>query len=234
MDVFRCVRSLIELQGQLQRAIAMQGRIQNDLLAHLLRPEQTTPTPPNGYGTSEDIEACFAALEGAACANNIPPSEWTKQIMKIVGMKMTDDGLKPSQQDNEYELLKDHVCSQARMAEEQWQVSFTLASFDSVKGPRELGQGLDQAARRWLKPARRSAEDVVGLIALHKFVDLLPTAARDWVMQRRPKDMEQAIGLAEQFLETTSKEWCMETDKEVTKEQNTAESPETRCAPEIR
>ncbi|KAL2094459.1 hypothetical protein ACEWY4_009178 [Coilia grayii] len=233
MDVMHCVRSLMELQSQLQRAIAMQEDIQNEMLAHLLRPQPTRLNIPKGYEAGEDIEACFAAFERAACAHNVPRWKWGRKMMKLLGMNQIEEQ-NPSLQDNEYEVVKDSLRSQARMLEEQWQVNFTLASFDSLKGPRELGQGLDEAARRWLKPERRSAVEVVQRVALHKFVTLLPKAASDWVMQHQPNDMEQAISLAEQFLEMRNEEKYREMDKEVTGEQYTVDSSESSGTSEIR
>ncbi|XP_063041025.1 zinc finger and SCAN domain-containing protein 12-like isoform X2 [Engraulis encrasicolus] len=231
MDVVCCMRSLIKLQGHLQRAMAMQEEIQRDLLATVLRPEEQsrfTSTPPKDYGEDGgDIEACLAAFEEAASVHKIPQGEWTQGIIDLVGVKNLDLDLDPSGQ-HTYEAVKERLRSQARMAEDHWEVSFTLATFDSAKGPRALGQGLDEAARCWLKPARRSAEDVVRRVALRRFITLLPSAARDWVTSRQPEDMEQAIGLAEQFLGTTSEEKHRE--MEVTQEQNTEHTMEATQA----
>lgn len=44
--------------------------------------------------------------------------------------------------------MKDSLRSQATEAEHKWLINFTLASFDSVKGSRKLGQGLAEARER--------------------------------------------------------------------------------------
>ncbi|XP_041949853.1 zinc finger protein 397-like [Alosa sapidissima] len=225
MDVIRCVRSLMDLQAQLQRAIGLQEEIQTEVLAHLLLPQSTRRLKiPEGFGASEDVEAYFATFERAATSLKLPQKTWRAQVMKLLGMDYSE-GQDSSLQDHGYEVVKDHLHSQASVAEQQWQVNFTLANFDPVKGPRELGLGLDEAARRWLKPERRSAEDVVQRVALQKFVTLLPRAVSDWVVQHKCKDMEEAISLAEQFLGRRTNEEYGEREEDTAGQQYTATDP---------
>lgn len=234
MDVVRCVRSLMDLQSQLQRAIALQEEIQTEVLTHLLHPRSTRRLKnERGFEAGEDVEAYFAAFERAATAFKVPQRKWGTQVRKLLGMDKCE-GQDPSLQNQEYEVVKDRLRSQASVAEEQWQVNFTLASFDSMKGPRELGEGLDEATRRWLKPERRSAGEVVQRVALQKFVTLLPRAASGWVFQHQPKDMEEAIRLAEQFLGNRNKEEYRERREEAAGEQYAINSSEKPGASEFR
>ncbi|XP_062391648.1 zinc finger protein 232-like [Sardina pilchardus] len=229
MDVIRCVRSLMDLQAQLQSAIGLQEEIQTEVLAHLLLPQSTRRLKiPEGFGASENVEAYFATFERAATALKLPQKKLRKQVMTLLGMDHSE-GQDSSLQDHGYEDVKDHFHMQASVAEQQWQVNFTLANFDPVKGPRELGQELDEAARQWLKPERRSAEDVVRRVTLQKFVSLLPRAVSDWVVQHQSKDMEEAISLAEKFLGSRNNEEYGERGDDTAGQQYTATDPSDKA-----
>lgn len=166
---------------------------------------------PKGLEANEDVEAYFTVFERAATTLNLPQKKWGPQLMKLFGMDLRDAPL----QDLGYDIVKDNLRCQASEAERQWQVNFTMASFDSMKGPRELGQELVEAAMHWLKPERRSAAEVVQLVALHQFLTLLPGTVSDWVAQHQPKDMEEGIGLAEHFLGNRHNEEYGGSDKKV-------------------
>ena len=67
------------------------------------------------------------------------------------------------------------------------------------EGESPLGQALQQlldAARLWLQPGMRSAEDVVGQVALEQFVAGLPSSTANWVQCHRPASLEAAVVLA--------------------------------------
>uniref|UniRef100_A0A8C7UX22 Uncharacterized protein n=1 Tax=Oncorhynchus mykiss TaxID=8022 RepID=A0A8C7UX22_ONCMY len=66
--------------------------------------------------------------------------------------------------------------------------------------PGELGQRLDSAAKHWLRPDLRTAAQVEQCVAMEQFLSLLPKEAGAWVQKQQPRDMEEAISMAEQRL----------------------------------
>uniref|UniRef100_A0A8C7M1D7 Uncharacterized protein n=1 Tax=Oncorhynchus kisutch TaxID=8019 RepID=A0A8C7M1D7_ONCKI len=88
--------------------------------------------------------------------------------------------------------------------------TFIIISY--FTGPRELGQGLESAAQHWLRPERRTAAEVVRCVALQRFVSLLPTHVGECVLKQCPQDMEEAIYMAEEYLNNTPGDKCSEMD----------------------
>uniref|UniRef100_A0A8C9SJW2 Uncharacterized protein n=1 Tax=Scleropages formosus TaxID=113540 RepID=A0A8C9SJW2_SCLFO len=110
----------------------------------------------------------------------------------------------PMSQFQNYDALKNTLLSQAQAVEDQCRMDFLSVKYDPQKGVRYLGENLDLAAKRWLRPERRTSAQVEQLVAVEKFISLLPKEAGVWVHRRHPRDMEEAIFMAEQYLDCSS------------------------------
>uniref|UniRef100_A0A8C7M1F6 SCAN box domain-containing protein n=1 Tax=Oncorhynchus kisutch TaxID=8019 RepID=A0A8C7M1F6_ONCKI len=84
--------------------------------------------------------------------------------------------------------------------EDQSRQDFLSLRYEPQKGARELGQRLDSAAKLWLRPDLRTAAQVEQCVAMEQFLSLLPKEAGAWVQKQQPRDMEEAISMAEQRL----------------------------------
>ncbi|XP_060232137.1 zinc finger and SCAN domain-containing protein 2-like [Meriones unguiculatus] len=73
---------------------------------------------------------------------------------------------------------------------------FRRLRYGDVSGPEEALSRLRELCRRWLRPERRSKEQMVELLVLEQFLSILPRRLRDTVRHRRPESGEEAAAWA--------------------------------------
>lgn len=213
MDLVQFVVSLLDLHKQQLQALACQGEIQAAVLSQLLEGEGPgcmveglrTPRLKLEEGNPE---AYFIVFEQAAASCRLPRAEWGAKLARLIGQEVQEEvcPISTSSTLPDYDALKAKILSKAWAEEDQSRLDFLSVRYDPLKGVRELGQKLDGAAKRWLRPERRTAVQVEQQVAMEQFVSLLPEEAGAWVHRRHPRDMEKAIQLAEHFLSLSSEE----------------------------
>uniref|UniRef100_A0ABM5FI97 Zinc finger BED domain-containing protein 6-like isoform X1 n=2 Tax=Pogona vitticeps TaxID=103695 RepID=A0ABM5FI97_9SAUR len=77
---------------------------------------------------------------------------------------------------------------------------FRSLGYRGANGPRELCRQLQESCRQWLKPERRTKEQILELVTLEQFLAILPLEMQSWVRKEGPKTCAQAVMLAEDFL----------------------------------
>ncbi|XP_071189432.1 zinc finger and SCAN domain-containing protein 21-like [Salvelinus alpinus] len=202
MDVVRLFTNLLAVHRQQLQALAVQGEIQTEALAQLLEKEELRRMEPDvKLEEVKDPEAYLLLLEEADSNSRLSNVKWG-----LLGGECLRSG------EPNYETLRASLQSQVRAEESRRQEDFSYLRYDPERGPRELGQGLESAAQHWLRPERRTAAEVVRCVALQRFVSLLPTHVGDCVLKQCPQDMEEAIYMAEEYLNNTPGDKCSEMD----------------------
>ncbi|KAM6449434.1 uncharacterized protein PHA67_016903 isoform 1-T2 [Liasis olivaceus] len=78
--------------------------------------------------------------------------------------------------------------------------SFRWYCYQEGEGPQKAyGQLLD-LCHHWLKPEKRSKEEILELLILEQFLAILPKEIQSWVWQQHPETCTQAVDLVENFL----------------------------------
>ncbi|KAJ8383672.1 hypothetical protein AAFF_G00216430 [Aldrovandia affinis] len=158
----------------------------------------------------QNPEAYLAVFEQAAASSRLPRGEWGARLATLLSDDAWAEETYPVARSpatpDYYDALKAKILSQARAAEDQSRLDFLSVRYDPVRGARDLGRRLDSAAKRWLRPQHRTAAQVEQQVAMEQFVSLLPKEAGSWVHRQHPRDLEEAIRLAEQRLSPSNEE----------------------------
>uniref|UniRef100_W5LEW9 Zinc finger protein 397-like n=1 Tax=Astyanax mexicanus TaxID=7994 RepID=W5LEW9_ASTMX len=204
MDIIRCLRSLLDLHVQLQKAVALQGDIQAQFLAHLLQPDSSDlpqlPRPCLDV-RGDDLELSLSVFERALDSSKLPKEQWGSRLAQLLCVKtLREEGHDPSSLLN-YEVLKADVRKQAWASELQKWRDFSEVQYDPHKSLRDLKLQVEEAAKTWLQPERCSSEEVVRRVSLQKFLSLLPPGAQEKTRKQQPQNLEEALIMAACFME---------------------------------
>ncbi|XP_078506410.1 zinc finger and SCAN domain-containing protein 12-like [Lissotriton helveticus] len=87
----------------------------------------------------------------------------------------------PHRTAEDYDRQKGILLDETEMSEESFRKKFRNLKFTPEVRLRTLANQLEEWCRRWLKPEIRSPTDIVDLIILEQFVQILPQGAQDWL-----------------------------------------------------
>ncbi|XP_035259538.1 SCAN domain-containing protein 1-like [Anguilla anguilla] len=149
----------------------------------------------------DDAEAFLEGFEVAARACRWPEEEWVVRLLPLLTgeAQQAAHSLPPTAR-AEYANLRKAVLDCLGYSPEEHRRRFRETALAGEDRPFAYAQRLLDMARRWLRPELRSADGVVELVTLERFIDGLPGETANWVRCHRPTGLAAAVTLAEDHL----------------------------------
>ncbi|KAK5852368.1 hypothetical protein PBY51_023840 [Eleginops maclovinus] len=146
----------------------------------------------------DDPEAYLDIFEGTAAACGWPEEEWAVWLLPLLAgeAQLAAHGL-PASDRHEYKQLRRAILDRLGSTPEGHCRRFRALPFEDAGRPFSYAKQLLDAARRWLQPGMRSAEDVMEQVALEQFVAGLPSSTANC---HRPASLAAAVVLTEDHL----------------------------------
>ncbi|XP_020670007.3 uncharacterized protein LOC110090632 [Pogona vitticeps] len=157
-----------------------------------IHPGEESPTASDS-DPWDDPKAFLASFERVAKACQWPREEWVAQLLPALSgiAEEAFETLKPADRED-YEKVKATIMDAHAM---KMQMQFGYFSSQEAEDPRTFHCQLQELWHRWLKPERRSREQI-----LEQFLASLPLHLQNWIRAEGQDTCSQAVALAEDFL----------------------------------
>ncbi|XP_077187409.1 uncharacterized protein LOC143834469 [Paroedura picta] len=172
--------------------------------------------PPSG----EDMMRIQASMKGVPEARCQPPQCHVIPIQPglIREVRVVCERLDLSEKTKER-----RVDVEGAVSSEAWRQRFRQLSYQETKGPQKILSQLREFCRQWLRPERHTKEQILELVILEQFLNILPLEMKRWIMERSPTTGTKAAALAEDFLR---RQWADEKRQQGKGEQQVSGSSE--------
>nr|XP_056704683.1 zinc finger protein 397-like [Euleptes europaea] len=101
----------------------------------------------------------------------------------------------------DYCNVREDLLQEGLLTTDMQRTLFREFRYQEDAGPREVCSRLWYLCHRWLKPERHTKEQILELVILEQFLAILPLEIQGWVKGGRPQTCDQAVALAEDFLQ---------------------------------
>nr|XP_056720341.1 zinc finger protein 184-like [Euleptes europaea] len=149
----------------------------------------------------EDTKAFLAAFEQVAEACRWPREEWVGRLLPALrgGMEQVYCRLDPRDR-GDYGKVKAALLRGDAVQTESKRQHFRQCCYQECEGPRRIYGHLQDLCRQWLKPERRTKEQILELIIQEQLLAMLPPEVQSWVRECAPEDCIEVVALAEDFM----------------------------------
>ncbi|XP_060547180.1 zinc finger protein 331-like [Pantherophis guttatus] len=160
----------------------------------------------------EDPKVFLTSFEQVAQACRWPREEWVACLLPALSREAKEafQKLEIGERDN-YGKVKAAILKGEAMKTEARRQRFRQFCCQEVEDPRMVYKQIQELCHQWLKPERRTKEQILELLILEQFLASLPPKLQSWVQPKRPESCSQAVALVEDFLQSqqgTKSEAC--------------------------
>ncbi|KAK9405594.1 zinc finger and SCAN domain-containing protein 23-like [Crotalus adamanteus] len=149
----------------------------------------------------EDPQAFLTSFEKVATACRWPKKEWVTRLLPALSEESEEAFVALSAEDREdYWKVKSAVLRREAAIREKRRQAFRRFCFQEAQSPRQVLARLRDLFCQWLRAERSSKEQILELLLLEQFLNILPREMQNWVKERIPDTCLEAVGLAEEFL----------------------------------
>ncbi|KAM6472362.1 zinc finger and SCAN domain-containing protein 16-like isoform 2-T2 [Liasis olivaceus] len=149
----------------------------------------------------EDPRAFLASFEKVAVACHWPRKEWVTRLLPALSEEAEEAFVRLAAKDREdFWKVKAAILRRESTGREKQRQEFRRFCYQEANGPREVLAQLQGLLCQWLRAERSSKEQILELLLLEQFLNILPREMQNWVRERAPETCVEAVTLAEDFL----------------------------------
>nr|XP_008104125.2 PREDICTED: zinc finger protein 25 [Anolis carolinensis]XP_016847358.1 PREDICTED: zinc finger protein 25 [Anolis carolinensis] len=149
----------------------------------------------------DEAKAFLASFEQVAKACRWPKEDWAARLLPALSGEAEQAFLTLEAGDREdYGKVKAAILRAEALRAELQRQHFRQFCCQEVEDPRRVYSQVQELCSRWLKPERRSKEQILELLVLEQFLASLPQDLQGWIRGGGPESCSQAVALAEDFL----------------------------------
>ncbi|XP_078243318.1 uncharacterized protein LOC140703916 [Pogona vitticeps] len=159
-----------------------------------------TPIRMQKMSASDDPEAYLHTFERVATAAGWPKEQWTLILTPcLTGVLQEVVDTLPTQEATQYETVKGAILQTLNLTEEAYRKKFRELKFKSGMHPRPVSQRMKANVIRWLKPEEKTKDEIIETFVMEHLISTLSVNMHSWVQRNRPKRLEEAISLIENY-----------------------------------
>ncbi|KAM6472190.1 uncharacterized protein PHA67_004167 [Liasis olivaceus] len=149
----------------------------------------------------EDPKAFLASFEQVAQACRWPRGEWAARLLPALsgGVEEAFRTLEARDQED-YGKVKAAILRGEALRTEAQRQHFRQFCCQEVGDPRWIHSQLQELCCQWLRPEKRTKEQILELLILEQFLASLPSDLQSWIRAGGPDTCSQAVALVEDFL----------------------------------
>ena len=149
----------------------------------------------------DDIEQYLTTFERLAAAYRWPRAEWAVYLVPyLTGRARAAYVAMDILEAMDYSKVREAILSKYEISEEIYRQRFRDPDVRPGETPKELYNRLKDNYRKWIKPDRKTVEEIGELLILEQYLCSLSPDVRVWVKEHNPTSGQQAAELVEAFL----------------------------------
>ncbi|KAF7237287.1 hypothetical protein EYD10_15930 [Varanus komodoensis] len=153
-------------------------------------------TPP-----CDNVRAFLSSFEQIAEACQWPSEEWVGRLLPALSQDVEQALSRLEVRDRgNYGKVKAAILREDALRIEALRQHFRQYRYPDVEDPRKVCSQLRELCHQWLRPERRTKEQILELLILEQFLAILPHDLQSWAREGGPENCTQAVALVEDFL----------------------------------
>ena len=182
-----------------QQHLRIQAQDQQPQQTQQCRLQSPGPAVPK-LEEGDDIEQYLTTFERLAAAYRWPRTEWAVYLVPYLTVRaraayVAMDILEAM----DYSKVREAILSKYEISEEIYRQRFRDPDVRPGETPKELYNRLKDNYRKWIKPDRKTVEEIGELLILEQYLCSLAPDVRVWVKEHNPTTGQQAAELVEAF-----------------------------------